>query len=403
MKFLFGFLLGFALLFSFLCFDGQTALSKSVISTSLSVQSGERFFDLNPNSVTGLEKMRPRGVWENVTVPDTLDLADRATLAINGLIGDVDPDHFYGVYQGFNFNRNPPAIDRGHTGNTNDDALYGLTLTPRNVRTLPMLRVMGGSTYGLDVERAMMRELMRQISSSGEMFYPKAFPGAAADLNYPERAGMMAFAVLNWHARDPNPDWLDWLHLLANGLKKDAILKEDRAYFPIQSAIDPQGTWHDIAGGAAARIPYHTPEEPLSDQQGTEGSAKQDQLRPMSTLVHDYEFNGDKESLLLARKLSREILRPTLWANTDGEGYPGAEHAIFEGHFHATVHSFISLLDLAEADHDPWLKEFIREGYEDALRKGVVRLGWFPAIVKPEKFHRPSWQHSVDEACGGIL
>ncbi len=383
-------------------FLGSSLLLVSLIAAGQSIQSKPiaKALAPNPEVVTSLEKMTPRGTWEEVTMPATPDLADRATLAINGLIGDVDPKNFYGVYQGFYFNRNPPAIDRGHTGNVKDDALYGLTLTPRNVRTLPMLRVMSGSTFGLEIERGMMRELMGQISPSGEMFYPKSFSGAAGGLNYPERDGMMAFAILNWHARDGNPLWLDWLHLLANGLKKNVILKEDRAYFPIQSAIDSDGQWHDIAGGATARIPYHTPEEPLSDQQGTEGSAKQDQLRPMSTLVRDYELNGDKQSLELAKKLGRELLRPALWANTDSEGYSGAEHAIFEGHFHATVHGFVSLLDLAEATHDSQLEQFVREGYEDALRNGVVRLGWFPAIVKPEKFHRPAWQHTVDEACG---
>jgi hypothetical protein len=72
----------------------------------------------------------------------------RAELAIHALIGDVDPEHFYGVYQGFKFNADPPAIEGGHTGKTQDDALYGLALTPRNVRTLPMLRLMSGSDYG---------------------------------------------------------------------------------------------------------------------------------------------------------------------------------------------------------------------------------------------------------------
>jgi hypothetical protein len=355
---------------------------------------------MDPDQLVNLEAMKPRGTWYVATVPDTLDLASRAELAINGLIGDVNPEGFYGVYQGFKFNADPPYIEKGHTGKTEDDALYGLTLTPRNVRTLPMLRAMSGSDYGLQTEHQMMRALLDQISPSGEMFYPATFPGAAGGLNYPERAAMMAFAILNWHARDQNQTWLAWHQLLVCGLKRDAIHKEDRAYFPIQSAIDPNGQWHDIAGGEHARIPYHTPDEPDSDQQGTEGSAKQDQLRPLSTLVHDYELNRNEESLQLARELSREILRPALWADTDQMGYPGAEHGIFEGHFHATVHTFISLLDLAEADNDDRLKEVAREGYEDALRNGVVQLGWFPAIVKPEKFGRPAWQHTVDEACG---
>jgi hypothetical protein len=389
----------------FVVFISANSLPQSLKESDVMAAPSEGGFGeiehvLDPNYVLNLETMKPRGTWYEASVPDTLDLAARAELAINGLIGDVDPNRFYGVYQGFKFNADPPYIESGHTGKTEDDALYGLTLTPRNVRTLPMLRAMSGSDYGLQTEYQMMRTLLYQIGPSGEMFYPAAFPGAAGGLNYPERAGMMAFAVLTWYSRDQNPAWLNWLHLLATGLKKDAIHADERAYFPIQSAIDLQGKWHDIAGGEHARIPYHTPEEPDSDQQGTEGTAKQDQLRPLSTLVHDFELNHDGESIQLARELSREVLRSALWANTETEGYPGSEHGIFEGHFHATVHTFISVLDLAQADNDSWLKEFAREGYQDALRNGVVQLGWFPAIVKPEKFGRPAWQHTVDEACG---
>ena len=361
--------------------------------------AGGRFIP-DAQVVLNPESMKPRGTWYEARVPDTLDLAQRAALAINGLIGDVDPEHFYGVYQGFKFNVDPPRVESGHTGNAQDDALYGLTLTPRNVRTLPMLRAMSGSDFGLKTEYGMMQSLLDQVMPNGEMDYPSSLPGASAGLNYPEREGMMAFAILTWYARDHNPAWLEWLHLLAEGLKRNAIHVDDRAYYPIQSAVDSQGRWHDIAGGEHARIPYHTPEEPLSDQQGTEGTAKQDELRPMSALVHDYELNGDRSSLVLARELSREILRPALWAKTDGPSVPGAEHAAFEGHFHATVHAFISLLDLGEAENNGDLREFAREGYDAALREGVVRLGWFPAVVQPEKFGRPAWQHTVDEACG---
>jgi hypothetical protein len=357
-------------------------------------------FRPDPQAVLNPTSMVPRGTWREARVPDTLDLAERAALAINGLIGDVDPQHFYGVYQGFKFNVDPPAVESGHTGNAQGDALYGLTLTPRNVRTLPMLRAMSGSDFGLQTEYGMMRSLLDQIQANGEMDYPSSLPGLSAGLNYPERDGMMAFAILTWQARDQNPAWLAWLHLLADGLKRDAVHRDDRAYYPIQSAIDAEGRWHDIAGGAQARIPYHTPEEPVSDQQGTEGTAKQDQLRPMSTLVRDYELNGDQSSLVLAQELSREILRPALWAENSILASPGAEHAAFEGHFHATVHAFISLLDLADAENNAQLREFAREGYEAALQQGVVRLGWFPAIVQPAKFGRPAWQHTVDEACG---
>jgi hypothetical protein len=357
------------------------------------VPSGAKV-DMNTDSILRLEEIRPRGYWYDAKVPDTLDLADRAGLAINALIGEVNPKEFYGIYQSYKFNANPPHIEGG------PDALYGLVLEPRNARTLPMLRVMSGSSFGLEIERDMMKAMLAQVQKTGEMIYPRDFESPAQELSYPARMGMLAFAAENWYGRDPNPMWLDWIDLLSDGLKKDAIHIDDRAYYPIQSAIDPSGVWHDMAQGSTGPTPYHTPAEPTQEEQGQEGTAKNDQTRALSTLVLDYKLTGNKDSLQLARELAREILRPALWVNTSDDGYPGNEHAVFEGHFHANVHTLIGLLDFADVDHDPWLKEFVREGYANAIRNGVVQVGWFPAWIHPTKFGRPAWLAESDEICG---
>jgi DUF1680 family protein len=146
--------------------------------------------------------------------------------------------------------------------------------------------------------------------------------------------------------------------------------------------------------------PYHPPDEPSQDQQGVEGTAKNDQTRALSALVLDYRLSGNKLSLELAHQLAREILRPALWVQSDEEGYPGNEHAVWEGHFHATVHTLFGLLDLADVDNDQGLREFVREGYMHAVRNGVVRVGWFPGWIHPTKFGRPAWLAESDEICG---
>jgi hypothetical protein len=347
----------------------------------------------NLSDVLSLERMKPAGKWYESIVPNTLDLAERTELSINALTGDVDPDRYYGVYQGFKFDSNPPHV-------TGSDILYGLTLTARNVRTLPMLRAMNGSDYKLEIEYGMMRALMSRIRKDGRLYYPGEAGSPAGNTAYPFEAGMLAFAMENWYYRDRNPAWLDWIDLLARGLRGAVIHAGDRAYYPLQTSIDPQGKWHDLVHGEKGLIPYHSPDEPVSDQQGIEGTAKNDQTRPLSTLVYDYKLTGNEESLRLAREIARYILRPQLWFDTSVEGSPGNEHAVFSGHFHANVHTLIALLDLAEAEHDDGLGELVREGYNQALRYGVVRIGWFPAVVMPEQYHRPAWLGAVAEGCG---
>jgi hypothetical protein len=48
-------------------------------------------------------KLRIQGHFESAKVPDTLDLAERASFAVNNLTHNVDPKYSYYVYQGIDF------------------------------------------------------------------------------------------------------------------------------------------------------------------------------------------------------------------------------------------------------------------------------------------------------------
>ena len=80
----------------------------------------------HPDDVLNLEAMRPRGQWYEATVPDTLDLTERAKLSINVLTNSMDPERYYGV-QGISLKTIPKRS-------------YGTwNMTPKNSRTLPHL------------------------------------------------------------------------------------------------------------------------------------------------------------------------------------------------------------------------------------------------------------------------
>jgi hypothetical protein len=338
-----------------------------------------------------LDSIKPQGSWYEAKVPDTLDLEERAKLAINALIGNLEPNNHYAVYQAFMFNADPPYADtKSETWN----------ISPKNARTLPMLRAMSGSEFGLETEYGLMRALMSQIRDDGNMYYPFDGSGPPKGTSYPQVNAITIFAMLNWQARDKNPGWSDWIDLLAGGLKRDAIRVENRAYYPMQSGIDPEGNWHFMLHEGTLPIAYKPPDEPLSDQQGLEGAAKSDQNRPLSALIHDYELTGNKDSLATAQALEHFILKPGMWQDTTAEGYPGNEHGIWSGHGHNNPQALMALLDLATAENNGWLKQFVREGYDHAVRNGVVRIGFFPAWVEPEKFNRPAWLHGITETCG---
>src|SRR5205085_1040305 len=135
--------------------------------------------------------------------------------------------------------------------------------------------------------------------------------------------------------------------------------------------------------------------------QGLEGEVKYEQAPAIRTLVRAYKYGGNKQDILeLLRMLTRFDLKPGMWENTTLEGYKGNDHGIFAGHFHGNTGSLLSLLDVAEAEQNARLKEFVREAYDHAIRNGVVRIGWFPGWITPAKYERPESSGRHSETCG---
>ncbi len=114
----------------------------------------------NDANATKVPAATSDGTRYRATVPDTLDLAEQARLAINALTGHLEPKKNYAVYQSFTFAANPQ--------------LGGLTwnLPAKDARVLPMLRAMAGSTQNMDIESGLMRALLAQIGKDGLAYSP---------------------------------------------------------------------------------------------------------------------------------------------------------------------------------------------------------------------------------------
>ena len=356
-----------------------------IVSAGLGIEAIAQLAD--PDQVIDKEKMKPKGLYYEARVPDTLDLAERARAAINALTGNLDPDRSYGVYQRFRFG-NPPEMG-GLTWN----------LPAKNARALPYMRTMSGSTQNLDIEFHLMHSLISQIRDDGLAYVPIDNDGAPKDTAYPYAVGLIALAVLNWYERDGNTAWLDYVNSLTKGLQNIAIRVEDRAYYPPESSYKPDGTWAWTLRGEA-RIPYVPPEEPYLEQQGLEGCVKYEQSAPLRVLVRHYDQTKDAETRELLGRCKRFMLKSGMWEDTSQQGYPGNEHGTFAGHFHGNMTSLHALLELAIATDDDWLKQFVREAYDHARRTGVIRMGWFPGWLKPEAHHRSKNLFLASETCG---
>lgn len=334
--------------------------------------SGNRVEDgsLNLSAVLDQEKMKPRGRKFEVTAPDTLDLAERARMAIVALTHLVAPDTWYYDVQGVDFGPNGRLPQpRG-----------GFDLTPKFGRSIPWMRTMCGSEEFLDRQYGMMKAMLSNVRADGLLYYP-IDGNRLGNTCYPDVSGILALACENHYRFDGNQQWLEWVHHLAAGLSKVAIRVEDRAYYPPECSIDPQGQWHWHLRGKSRD--YQPPAEPASDTEGFEGSVKFEQAYAMRALVRSCRYSGDKEASKLLDMFVQFCMKPGLWADTSREGYPGNEHGIWCCHFHGNTQPLLALLDTAELRNNCWLKQVVREAYEHGVHNGVVRMGWFPFGIGP--------------------
>ena len=350
-------------------------------------------------AVLNQEAMKPAGEWVEREVPDTLDLTQRAELAVGALSRNFKPKFHYTIPQTFRFDAGTTLEDLFEKGSA---ANWSVSL--KYIRMLPLMRTMCGSEQGLDIEYQAMRHMLQQIRTDGLLYAPISADGPAAGTSYPCEAGLAALTVLSWYGRDANSGWLDWLKLMCGGLEAAAIRVNDYAYIPPECAVQSDGNWVRNPRGAGELPPgyiqYYPPEEPIHDWQGCEGAVKYDQSKAMEALVCGYELTGDEEALEQARRLARFCLKPTLWQDTSADGYPGHEHGIFEGHFHGNVGALQSMLRLAVVDDDDYLKQIVREAYEHARRHGVIRFGFVPGWLRTEAHGRPHVLGVTSEGCG---
>jgi hypothetical protein len=280
----------------------------------------------DPNS------MMPTGEYYEANVPDTLDLAERAKIGVEGLSNIINwPDNNYAPYGHAMFNYNPPfATDEWGPGRNN----WGKTLEP-----LVLMRGMCGSPNNLDVEANSFKGMIKYIM-------------ADRDKAQSARAEMALTSLY-----ESNHELL--LRDTIENLKQilyDITYENDYAYY----SNDPPILDNSVIGiqNYVSQTHDHGPE--------------------MSFLCRWFHATGDENDLDLAGKISRFVRKPEFWEpEAEPVFFVGAERAHFKGHIHSYAQGLMGLLRYADAGNEAWLKEFVRNGYEWIRNTGIARLGLF--------------------------
>jgi hypothetical protein len=330
---------------------------------------------------TGFGTPVPGGVSRNgriysVDIPDTLELADHARLALNGLGGTLDWENVPEFY--FRITLEPPELKH--------DAISFAACGPKFWEAFPMMRLMSGSDLYADLEKRHTEYMVSCIEDDG-LFYCKIGPERPWDNSSPEDyaniygQGRMMRAMLAQYYYDGNRQWLTRLDKMFKRLSEIAIHKDDYAYYPTNPGYGDMYSFPKSGWKGTGLKPEGLPGKNIW-LYGHFGI-------PMYLggtilpLVRYAEQTQNEKALDLAGKLARFVAKPENGWNpeSDTPGVNASERGHYPGQFHAHVMTLRGILAYGVATNDMHWKNFARDGYEFSRTLGIARLGWFEGFV----------------------
>jgi len=300
-------------------------------------------------------------------VPDTLDLQERAALAVNVLTEATDPDADYEMYWLTHLDKNPIVMQ--HDFNDHCQCKF--------IEALPLVRIVSGATQNEHVERKWMEVLLKQQGDDGLLYTPvKGRPWASIHGVYymggkPTEPYVDHFhnariltAMMLFNRRDGGTLWADTARKIVDGLVRTAVDKGDYAYYAPTSMRYVEGETEDI-GQTKRMVGAHVGFMILS-------------------LAHTYREISYEPALDLAGKLVHYLRHVLKYPDEEGRFEPGPL-----AHFHMHTYVLLSHTEYARQTGDKDLLEYVRKGYEYAKAHGNVLMGYFP-----EHLHSEELEHS---------
>ena len=311
-------------------------------------------------------------------VPDTLDIQERAALAVNGLTGPTDELADHDIYFFAFFMHHPPMMQHDA-----DSCCLSKLMEP-----LPLMRMISGSDFNDHVDRKWMEMTLHQQGPDGLIYWSlKGRPWALHGSPIPERAfeqkyfvvpfycGRLLSALVLYQLRDGGNLWKETATRLVDGLAALAVEKDGYAYF------SPRIEW--------------------AERGSTVDPAEEDPLAPfhlahiVKGLVDVYRLTEYEPAMVLAGKLVRYMVDKWKMVTEDGRFnmlirpkenvVKDLSFALGSAHFHAHSGALLDILDYAAEVNDTKLIELVRKGYEYGKSGGNVLLGYFPEFVNSNR------------------
>jgi hypothetical protein len=331
-------------------------------------------FDLAPDSGERYERL----------APDTLDLQERAALAVHGLTAPTDPAADYEIYWILFPRTRPPTMQHDWC-----DACQA-----KYMEALPLMRLASGSRMNQHVERRWLETLFRMQGPDGLFYYPKTgrpwwkvnhfgahTPGDHYFALY--FGSRMLSAITVHHLRRQEPVWQETGRRYVDGLARLAVHKPDCAFFE----------WPQYGPGGSLPADFD-PQFPPGYNMAFWVSSS------IRALTQFYRATGYEPALVLARKLVRWVIDYSNYFGGDGTfvhepAPPDAKIAAVAGagtetssyaHFHGHTVTLLALLEFGIVAADRDVLDFVLRGYRYGRSQGDRLTGFFPEVTGRASF-----------------
>ena len=261
-------------------------------------------------------------------VPDTLDLTVHAEYAINAITRMLDPVMDYRFHGNAHFLRRPPTLSLSPS----------FECTSKHLESLPLLRLMSGSTFNLGIDNKFMQSRLHLTAKDGFGYCPWSktawihgyLGGAPVGDDIVNRTrrpftsiweeGRMVLALCMWHQHDGNPLWQELIEKKIDRLAELAAREGDACYYARR--------WYVIDDNG-----------PIVSPDGFPSSGSWtlfDQMFCPAGLMLCYRLSGYEP----ARKLAGGLVQRTL---QDAKAFD-ADGRWLTFHFHTNAAALISML-----------------------------------------------------------
>lgn len=306
---------------------------------------------------------------KKILIPDTLNLADRANIALNAMIGVADEDYEYIPYfMGF-FPAKPAWMQHG---NWDYGSSHG-----RLIDAMTLVREMTGTEEGRDIEKHYKENFMTFFKDDDLSYRRNTFTQDVIDLygtEFVEGASMIdqravILGLCTWFIDTQDEKVKDRADRHVAALKRIARKERDSWYYPASEYT--QRGWPSFDAVHTRLCP---------DPCAMWG-------RQVNPLMRWHEATGNKDAFELSENFVANIRYRSGAFNDDGSFNAGLGYR--NGHFHTRMGTIASTARFAAYTHDADLLAWVKKCYDWGLTQ-CTSFGWTPGDL-----HDQGYEHET--------